>query len=87
MSTIRDLEDRDIISAHGERAIRFFTRGTERAQIRVDSPVIDMARTSVVPDAPSARRGGYFFQDDGAGKMQFCVRFPSGVVQILATEP
>ena len=32
-------------------------------------------------------RAYLFTRDSGGGKTQLCVKFPSGVVQILATEP
>jgi hypothetical protein len=37
--------------------------------------------------APAANSGTYYFRDDGAGKTQFVVLFPTGSVQVLATEP
>jgi len=42
---------------------------------------------STVPTAPVVNRGRLFFQDNGAGKTQLAVRFNTGAVQILATEP
>jgi hypothetical protein len=39
------------------------------------------------PAAPAANRGRLYFRDNGAGKTQLAVRFPSGAVQVLATEP
>jgi hypothetical protein len=39
------------------------------------------------PGNTSADVGQIFLQDNGAGKMQLCARFPSGAVQVLATEP
>lgn len=39
------------------------------------------------PAAPSANSGRAYFRDNGAGKTQFVVRFPTGAVQVLATEP
>jgi hypothetical protein len=39
------------------------------------------------PSAPAANTGVIFFADNGAGKTQLQVRFPTGVVQVLATEP
>ena len=37
--------------------------------------------------APTADRARVFAKDNGAGKTQLCVRFASGAVQVLATEP
>jgi len=39
------------------------------------------------PAAPAAYRGRLYFRDNGAGKTQLAVRFPTGAVQVLATEP
>ena len=39
------------------------------------------------PAAPAATFGRTYFRDNGAGKMQYCVRFPTGAVQVIATEP
>ena len=47
---------------------------------------VDGAETTT-PSAPAANTGRIFFQDNGSGKTQMCVRFNTGAVQILATEP
>jgi hypothetical protein len=39
------------------------------------------------PAAPSANRARLFARDNGVGKTQLCVLFPTGAVQVLATEP
>jgi hypothetical protein len=39
------------------------------------------------PAAPSANRARLFARDNGSSKTELCVRFPSGAVQVLATEP
>lgn len=39
------------------------------------------------PAAPAANRGTIYMRDNGSGKTQFVVRFPTGAVQVLATEP
>jgi hypothetical protein len=41
----------------------------------------------VDPAAPTANKGRAYFRDNGAGKTQFVVRFPTGAVQVIATEP
>jgi hypothetical protein len=38
------------------------------------------------PPLPTANKGLLYFRDNGAGKTQLAVRFPTGAVQILATE-
>jgi hypothetical protein len=39
------------------------------------------------PAAGAANTARLFAQDNGAGKTQLAVRFNSGAIQILATEP
>lgn len=39
------------------------------------------------PAAPAANTARLFSRDNGAGKTQLCVRFPTGAVQVIATEP
>jgi hypothetical protein len=39
------------------------------------------------PTAPSSSRARIFLKDNGAGRTQLCVRFHSGAVQVLATQP
>jgi hypothetical protein len=39
------------------------------------------------PDAPAANTCVVYAKDNGSGKTQLCVRFPTGAVQVLATEP
>jgi hypothetical protein len=39
------------------------------------------------PAAPASNRAVLYSRDNGSGKTQLCVRFPTGAVQVLATEP
>jgi hypothetical protein len=39
------------------------------------------------PAAPPANMARTFVRDNGSGKTQLCVRFPTGDVQVIATEP
>lgn len=39
------------------------------------------------PAAPMANKGRLYVRDNGAGKSQVVVRFPTGAVQVIATEP
>jgi len=39
------------------------------------------------PSAPSANKSRIYTEDNGSGKTQLVVRFPTGAVQVLATEP
>jgi hypothetical protein len=40
-----------------------------------------------VPAAPAPNRARLFVRDNGAGKTQLCVRFRTGAVQVIATQP
>lgn len=62
-----------------------WTNGLQRVIVRADGSV-EFKEISD-PAAPGGNKGLFFFRDDGAGKSQFCVRFPTGAIQILATEP
>ena len=46
-----------------------------------------MAELGADAAAPPANWGRFYVRDNGAGKTQLVVRFPTGAVQILATEP
>jgi hypothetical protein len=39
------------------------------------------------PLAPAANRARLFVRDNGAGKTQLCVRFNTGAIQVLASQP
>ncbi len=39
------------------------------------------------PAAPATDAARWYVRDNGSGKTQFCVRFATGAVQVLATEP
>jgi hypothetical protein len=39
------------------------------------------------PTAPSANKGRLYIRDNGAGKTELVVRFPTGAVQVIKTEP
>lgn len=39
------------------------------------------------PAAPAANVGRLYARDDGGGKTQIVARFPTGAVQVIATEP
>ena len=40
-----------------------------------------------VPSAPAANKGRLFMRDNGSGKTQLFVRFNTGAIQVLATQP
>lgn len=39
------------------------------------------------PSAPAANKGKLYVKDNGSGKTQLCIRFNTGAVQVIATEP
>jgi hypothetical protein len=39
------------------------------------------------PAAPATNHGRLYFRDNGAGKTQVVARFPTGAIQVIATEP
>lgn len=39
------------------------------------------------PSAPATNYGRLYFRDNGAGKTQLVCRFPTGAIQVIATEP
>jgi len=39
------------------------------------------------PQAPGPDHARFFVRDSGVGKLQLCVRFPTGAIQVIATEP
>ena len=47
----------------------------------------EMISVGLDPGAPTPGRARLFMRDNGSGKTQFCVRFASGAVHVLATEP
>jgi hypothetical protein len=65
-------------------------QGTE--VLRFDNPTgatglgLELVKMTA-PAAPGANMGRLFIRDNGAGKMQLCVRFPTGAIQVISTEP
>jgi hypothetical protein len=47
---------------------------------------IDMTEVAA-PAAPASNEGRIYMRDNGGGKTQLVVRFPTGAVQVIATEP
>jgi len=39
------------------------------------------------PIAPAVHKGRLYYRDNGAGKTQLVVRFPTGAIQVISTEP
>ena len=69
-----------------------FSNLTDTLLYRSAAGVLHLHNTLSMPErtdpaAPAANNGVVYMRDSGAGKTQFCVRFPTGAVQVLATEP
>lgn len=55
---------------------------------QVDPTAVALAKqTTVQVPAAIANTGIVFTRDNGAGKTQLCVRFGTGAIQVLSTEP
>jgi hypothetical protein len=83
---IHDLTANSDVVTTGDRRGTFLTNGLTNMEMSVNDSFIEgTERTD--PDAPSSNRGRIYFKDNGAGKTQLVVRFPTGVVQQIAIEP
>lgn len=47
----------------------------------------EMTELPADPPTPALNTARLFMRDNGSGKTQFCVKFPSGAVQVIATDP
>lgn len=72
-----------------DRAVAMGYRSVTTAvdQIAVKDRHFEMDEMSADPAAPAANKGRVYMRDNGSGKTQYVVRFPTGAVQVLATEP
>ena len=59
--------------------------GSPDAQI--DARYVGLNEASADPSAPAANGAVLYTKDNGAGKTQLCVRFATGAVQVIATQP
>lgn len=59
---------------------------TAANQIRIGDAHLELAEMTE-PAAGAANSGRLYLKDNGSGKTQLCVRFNTGAVQVLATEP
>jgi hypothetical protein len=68
--------------------VEVVTNSRTRLVVRAEDAGLEFAAAAADLAAPTpVGRGVVFFRDRGDGKAQCCVRFPSGAVQVLATEP
>lgn len=75
----------------GEAGIAFGS-GNDASMWRVAADVIGLDDTfefteRADPSAPAANKARLYSKDNGGGKTQLVVRFPTGAVQVIATEP
>jgi hypothetical protein len=75
--------------ATNQGALAFYTNNAgsvaERMRVTHDG-AIELPEMSD-PSAPAANKARLYVRDNGSGKTQIVVRFPSGSVQVIATEP
>ena len=62
-------------------------QATAAFQVAVGARHFEMLEIAADPAAGATNAGRFYMKDNGLGKTQFCVRFPTGAVVILATEP
>lgn len=67
------------------RRVAVVTDSKRVAEFEANEPVLIMPTVSADP-AVEPTKGKTFFRDRGDGKMQYCICFPSGAIQIIATE-
>lgn len=48
---------------------------------------VSLVELSADPAAPSSNGGRLYLKDNGSGKTLLCIRFASGAVQTVATQP
>lgn len=66
------------------KGVEIITHGQRRFRVHELEPIIQGELVSADPAATT--KPGLFFRLSGT-QQQFCVRFPSGAIQIIATEP
>lgn len=78
--TLRKKRPEDFAKTSGDSAVSFSVLNMTLAGYVEGTEIAD-------PSAPSTNKGRLYFRDNGAGKTQLVVRFPTGAVQVIATEP
>lgn len=75
------------VGGGARRELVFMSHGRIHLRMHQSEPIFEWARVSVEPTANLSALPQTYFRLDGNGKWQWCVLFPSGVSQVLATEP
>lgn len=84
----KTLFSRQIGTGGSNEPLEVITHGKKRMQFEAGQPAVTGVPVTATPSAPTeVGAGTWFFRNNGAGKSQFCVVFPSGAVQVIATEP
>ena len=76
----------DAVCAHeGSVALGYDSATSAKAQVQIGGRHFEMAE---VPDVgvPAANMARLYVRDNGSGKTQLVVRFPTGAMQVIATE-
>lgn len=77
-----------VASGHTQAvALGYGTTTTAANQIQGGARHIELSELGADPAAPAANSGRLYFRDNGSGKTQLVARFPTGAVQVIATEP
>jgi hypothetical protein len=75
-------------SSHTRSVALGYQTGTSADdQLSLGGRHIEIYELTGDPSAPAANRARVYSRDNGSGKTQLCVRFNTGAVQVLATEP
>ena len=56
-------------------------------QVQIMDRHVEIKELAADPPAPAVNAARLFVRDGGSGKTQLCVRFATGAVQVIATEP
>lgn len=62
-------------------------QGPLNTEVNINGAGFIQMREISAPVAPAGDRGNIFMRDNGSGKTQLCVRFSSGAIQVIATQP
>lgn len=68
-------------------ALGYGVSSTAANQIEIGARHLEGVELGADPAAPATDGFRLYAKDNGAGKTQLCVRFPTGAVQVIATEP
>lgn len=72
---------------NGSVALGASTTVTAAAQVQIGAKHIEFTELAADAAAGAANSARLYVKDNGSGKSQLCVRFASGAVQVIATEP